>query len=89
MAKKLGVQHRQLLAQVYSEDVQEVLKQRSEDARNEERQLRRKIDEAEEKLAQYRAGRGLEGMAREYAEILRETEKVKGEIGRLEANKGR
>ena len=89
MAKKLGVQHRQLLAQVYSEDVQEVLKQRSENARNEERQVRRKIDEAEEKLGQYRAGRGMEGMAREYAEILRETEKVKGEIGRLEANKSR
>lgn len=89
MAKKLGVQHGQLLAQVYSEDVQDTLKQRSGDARVEERAVRRKIDEAEDRLAQYRAGRGMEGMASEYAEILREMEKVKAEIARLEANKGR
>lgn len=87
MAKKFNVQHRQLLTQVYSEEVQEMLKQRYEGATREERTVRRKIGEAEEKLAQYRAGRGTEGVASEYAEILREMGKVEGEISRLQSGK--
>lgn len=85
MSKKLGLQRAQLLSQVYSPEVQEYLKEWYEDVGREERAVRRKADEAEELLGKYRQGKGMEGVAREYAEILRESERVRGEIGRLEA----
>lgn len=85
MSKKLGLQHAQLLQQVYSVEVQEYLRERFEREGKEERAVRRKAEEAEEVLERYRAGRGMEGVAREYAELLRETERVKVEIARLEA----
>ena len=85
MAKKLGIQHQQLLSQVYSNDLQEVLHERSEELSREDRSIRRKLDQAQEKLQQYRAGRGMEGMADEYAEILSETARVREEITRLES----
>jgi hypothetical protein len=85
MAKKLGIQHQQLLSQVYSNDLQEVLQERSEELSREDRSVRRKLDQAQEKLQQYRAGRGMEGMANEYAEILSETARVREEITRLES----
>lgn len=85
MAKKLGIQHQQLLSQVYSDDLQEVLQERSEELSREDRSIRRKLDQAQEKLQQYRAGRGMEGMANEYAEILSETARVRAEITRLES----
>lgn len=85
MAKKLGIQHQQLLSQVYSNDLQEVLQERSDELSREDRAIRRKIDQAQEKLEQYRAGRGMEGMANEYAEILSETARVREEIKRLES----
>jgi len=85
MAKKLGIQHQQLLSQVYSNDLQEVLHERSEELSREDRSIRRKRDQAQEKLQQYRAGRGMEGMANEYAEILSETARVREEITRLES----
>jgi len=85
MAKKLGIQHQQLLSQVYSNDLQEVLHERSEELSREDRSIRRKRDQAQEKLQQYRAGRGMEGMADEYAEILSETARVREEITRLES----
>jgi uncharacterized protein YdiU (UPF0061 family) len=85
MAKKLGIQHQQLLSQVYSSDLQEVLQERSEELSREDRSIRRKLDQAQEKLQQYRAGRGMEGMANEYAEILSETARVREEITRLES----
>jgi hypothetical protein len=85
MAKKLGIQHQQLLSQVYSNDLQDVLQERSEELSREDRSIRRKLDLVQEKLQQYRAGRGLEGMANEYAEILSETARVREEITRLES----
>jgi hypothetical protein len=85
MAKKLGIQHQQLLSQVYSNDLQDVLQERSEELSREDRSIRRKLDLVQEKLQQYRAGRGLEGMANEYAEILSETARVREEIARLES----
>ncbi|GAB7329510.1 hypothetical protein MBLNU13_g01285t1 [Cladosporium sp. NU13] len=85
MAKKLGIQHQQLLSQIYSNDLQELLQERSEELSREDRSIRRKLDQAQEKLQQYRAGRGMEGMANEYAEILSETARVREEIARLES----
>lgn len=85
MAKKLGIQHQQLLSQVYSNDLQQVLQERSEELSREDRSTRWKLDQAQEKLQQYRAGRGMEGMADEYAEILSETARVREEITRLES----
>jgi hypothetical protein len=85
MAKKLGIQHQQLLAQLYSGDLQEELQERSAEMSREERTTRKKIAIAEEKLEQYRAGRGMEGLANEYAEILVETARVREEVARLES----
>ena len=85
MAKKLGVQYQQMLSQLYSSDLQGMLQERSEELSRQDRAIRRKIEGADEKLQQYRAGRGMEGMASEYAEILSETARVREEIARLEA----
>lgn len=85
MAKKLGIQHQQLLSQLYSGDLQEELQERSAEMAREERSATRKCGEASEKLEQYRAGRGMEDMADEYAAILSETARVREEIARLES----
>lgn len=85
MAKKLSVQHQQLLSQVYSNGVQAELRERSGGIAREERMARRKIEVADERLEEYRAGRGMEAMANEYAEISKETARVKDEIAKLEA----
>ena len=88
MSKKLSLQHGQLLSQLYSSDVQEVLKAKSEDLDRDVKSTKRKVREAEERLEQYREAGGMLGVAREYAEILKETEKVKAEISRLEGRAG-
>jgi hypothetical protein len=87
MAKKLGIQYQQLLSQVYSTDLQDVLQDRSEELSREERSIRRKLDVADEKLQQYRSSKGMEGMAHEYAAILSETARVREEIMRLESRR--
>ncbi|KAK5724177.1 hypothetical protein LTR17_013559 [Elasticomyces elasticus] len=84
MSKKLNVQHGQLLQQVYSSEMQEALKARASAMQDESVALRRKIRDAEEKLDQYRSVKGLQSMAKEYAEIVKESEKVKDDIARLE-----
>ena len=84
MGKKLAVQHAQLQQQIYSPELIEALKLRDETMWDEGVVLRRKIREAEERLEKYRTARGIAGMVKEYAEILRESQKVEEEIGRLE-----
>ncbi|EMC95218.1 hypothetical protein BAUCODRAFT_25309 [Baudoinia panamericana UAMH 10762] len=84
MSKKLRVQHAQLLQQVYSPKVQEALKVRKAVMVAEMATVRRQLREAEEKIAKYRQAKGLEGIASEYAEVLKETRRVKEEIERLE-----
>lgn len=84
MAKKLGMQYQQLLSQVYSGKMQDELRERFAEMSREERSIRRKIESADEKLEQYRSGRGMEGIANEYAEILGETTRVRGDIAKLE-----
>ncbi|KAK3651426.1 hypothetical protein LTR56_002437 [Elasticomyces elasticus] len=84
MSKKLSMQHGQLMQQVYSSEMQEALKSRNSAMQDESVALRRKIRDAEEKLDQYRSAKGLQGMAKEYAEIVKESEKVKEDIARLE-----
>lgn len=84
MAKKLGLQYQQLLSQVYSGEMQDELRERFAEMSREERSTRRKIESADEKLEQYRSGRGMEGIANEYAEILGETARVRGDIAKLE-----
>lgn len=85
MSKKLGIQHQQLLSQVYSAEMQEELQERSSEMMREEKSSKRKIEAAHERLGQYREGRGMEGMADEYAKILGETARVREEIARLES----
>jgi len=84
MSKKLAVQQGQLMQQVYSAEMTDFLRTKANEMDAESRVLRRKTREAEEKLAEYRQARGMEQMVKEYAEILRETEKVKDEVERLE-----
>lgn len=86
MNKKLHLQYGQLLQQMYSPDMQESLRAKSQQAEAETMVLRRRIREAEEKLAEYRHARGMKDMVREYAEILTETERVRDEVERLQRN---
>ena len=80
MAGKLRIQREQLMQQVYTPDVIDALRERAEEIERETRLARRKTREAEEELEAYGRSRGMEGMAKEYAEILQETEKVEEEI---------
>ncbi|KAK4507101.1 hypothetical protein PRZ48_000835 [Zasmidium cellare] len=85
MNAKTQVQLNQLLAQTQSEEMQGALKSKVEELEREEKGLRRKVREREEVLEEYRGqGGGIEGLAREYAEVLREAERVRGDVERLE-----
>ena len=84
MGKKLSLQHGQLMAQVYSPEVQDVLSAKSDELEGRARKLKRDIREAEERLDGYSKIGGMEGVAREYAEVLAQTERVQAETARLE-----
>ncbi|TKA75433.1 hypothetical protein B0A55_04880 [Friedmanniomyces simplex] len=84
MSKKLSLQHAQLLQQVYSPGMQEALRARADSMQRESAVLRTKIRDAEHRLDEYRSSREVQGMVKKYAEIVRESEKVKEEIVRLE-----
>ena len=83
MSKKLSLQHGQLMSQLYSPEVQEALGVKLEDLRVESLSVKRKVRECEEKLEEYRSVGGMEGLAWEYAEVLEESERVRGEIERV------
>ncbi|KAK0335394.1 hypothetical protein LTR91_019160 [Friedmanniomyces endolithicus] len=83
MNKKVGLQHAQLMQLFYSTDVQEALRNQADTTRMESTTLRAKVRDAEGKLEEYRAAKGMLGIAKEYAEILKVSEKVKEEISRL------
>lgn len=88
MSKKLSLQQRQLEAQLYAPEVQEVLKAKTQELEGRSRMVRRKVREAEERLEGYRGVGGMEGMAGDFAAIRAESEKVRGEIERLRREKG-
>ncbi|KAF2478971.1 hypothetical protein BDY17DRAFT_313580 [Neohortaea acidophila] len=83
MDKKLRLQHAQLVSQLLSPEVLAALRQRGESMRVERRSVQRKTAEVEEKLEAYGKVAGMQGLAREYADILQETEKVEADIARL------
>lgn len=83
MDKKLSVQHGQLMSPLYSTDVQEVMKSKREGLNAKNRSTKWKVRDAEQQLEEYRSAGGMENLAKEYAEILREGEKVKAEIEKL------
>ncbi|KAK1810436.1 hypothetical protein LTR12_015204 [Friedmanniomyces endolithicus] len=83
MNKKVGLQHAQLMHQFYSPDVQEALRTQADTTRMESTTLRAKVRDVERKLEEYRAAKGMQGIAKEYAEILKVSEEVKEEIARL------
>ena len=85
MSKKLSLQQSQLHSQLYSPEVREALRTKAEQLEARSRAVRRNVREGEEKLEVYRRSRGMEGVAREYAEVLAGSERVRGAIGRLEA----
>lgn len=84
MNKKVNLQHEQLLSQLCSPAFQEALELRAGELHAENRSTKRKVREAEERLNEYRKINGMGSMAQEYAEVLKETEKVKADIARLE-----
>ena len=86
IGKKLSVQHAQLLQQVYTAETEDAIKARTASMQAESLDLKRAIREATEKLEQYQSARGMQGMVKEYAEILSETERVKAEILRLQSS---
>ena len=83
MSKKLSLQHGQLMSQLYSPDLQEALVRRLGELQAEHGATKRRVWEAEGKMEEYRRAGGMESVAREYAEILKETDKVKADIARL------
>ena len=87
MNKKLSVQHGQFMSQFYSSDVQKALHAKRDGLENESKVTKRRIREAGEKLAEYKKAGGMEKMAEDYAEILKESERVRAEIGRLQDGK--
>ncbi|KAI7325205.1 hypothetical protein KC326_g826 [Hortaea werneckii] len=84
MSKKLALQHGQLIQQVYTPEIQAILRNKQDDLDAESLSLKRKVREMDEKLAEYRQERGMKQMVGEYAELLRETERVEREIDRLQ-----
>ena len=84
MSKKLLLQHGQLMQQIYTPEIQDILRNKQEALDAESLSLKRKVREMDEKLAAYRQERGMKQMVGEYAELLRETERVEREIDRLE-----
>lgn len=87
MARKLQVQQGQLTAQTASPEFQAALERKMDDLEKEGLALRRKGREAQELLARYRRTEGMEEVAREFAELVREREKVKKDIERLEGGR--
>ena len=87
MSKKLELQLGQLVAQLYSEDVQDALRSRSGRLAKETSALKAKVRAAEGKMEEYRRASGMRGMAAEYADIVRETERVREEIERLKSGR--
>ncbi|KAI7365538.1 hypothetical protein KC354_g4825 [Hortaea werneckii] len=84
MSKKLALQHGQLMQQIYTPEIQETLRNKQDDLDAESLSLKRKVREMDERLAAYRQERGMKQMVGEYAELIRETERVEREIDRLE-----
>lgn len=87
MSKKLELQHGQLVTRLYSGDVQEALRSRSEQSAKETTALKIKVRDAEGRMDEYRRASGMKAMADEYAEIARESERVKNEIERLRSDR--
>ncbi|KAK0328067.1 hypothetical protein LTR82_001586 [Friedmanniomyces endolithicus] len=83
MEKKVGLQHAQLIQQFYTPDVQAALRNQADTMRKESAVLKMKVRDAEGKLKEYQAAKGMQGMAKEYAEITRASKTVKEEIARL------
>ena len=84
MNKKLQLQYAQLVAATHSAETQEALSAKSERLERESLMTKRKTREAEERLAEYRALPSMEAVAREYAEILRESKRVEDDVVRLQ-----
>lgn len=83
MSRKLQLQHSQLMNQVGSSELQDVLRSKSDDLGGESMTLRRRTRELEEYLEEYRKAQAVEGLAEEYAAILRETDQVQADVERL------
>lgn len=84
MAKKLAVQHQQVVRQVYSADMTELLKLKTRQIAQEQVASKRQTKEAEEELKRYESMRGVEGLVEEYAQILAESGRIRREIEKLE-----
>lgn len=88
MDKKIGLQRAQLLSQINSPVFQEALQKKLLELQESKRSAKRKAMEAEERLEDYRKVQGMGSLAQEFADLLKETEKVRSEIARLQGAKG-
>lgn len=84
MNKKLQLQQHQLTVAAAAPELEEALEARSTQLDREVLTLKRRTREAEDEFAAYRQSKAVESMAKEFAEILHETEKVTQDIARLE-----
>lgn len=84
MSAKTQVQLNSLLAQTQSEEVRGALQSKVEELEREGTGLKRKLREREEDLEEYRGQGGIEGVAGEYAQVLKEIERVKEDVRRLD-----
>ena len=83
MSRKLQLQHSQLMTQVESSELQDVFRSKSNELDGESLNLRRRTRELEDRLDEYRQAQAVEGLADEYAAILKETDQVDAEVERL------
>ncbi|KAF2723979.1 hypothetical protein K431DRAFT_282244 [Polychaeton citri CBS 116435] len=84
MAKKLTLKQGELLSQVYSSAFRETLSNKYEELELEVRAIKRKIEKAVRAVEAYGKEGTMRDMAKEYAELKAETDRVKEEIARLE-----
>lgn len=84
MSKKVSLQNGQLLSQIYSPIFQEALANKSRELESQRSLTKRRLREVEERLEEYKNAKGMDDVVKEYAEVLKETEKVREDIARIE-----
>lgn len=87
MSAKTQVQLNSLLGQTQSDEVRGALQAKVGELEREGSVLRRKVREKEQVLEEYRGQSGIEGVAGEYAQVLKEIERVKEDVQRLETRR--
>ena len=83
ISRKLHMQHAQLTQHIYTLEVQAAMHSMLSTLKDNHADVRVRVRECEEKLAQYDSARGMNSMVKEYAELQAEAQRVGAEILRL------